>query len=98
MIALFVIAAAAISVPIAVAVLVSIASRREDSARTIAGTAPCQLTALARRVLSFQAHGIQMPVRPWDAEPVRRPAWYGSTDDEYVEDFDEETLALPTRV
>jgi hypothetical protein len=97
MIALFVIAAAAISVPIAVAVLVSIASRREDSARTIAGTAPCQLTALARRVLSFQSHGIEMPARPWDAAPVRRPAWYGSTEDD-EEDFDEETPALTTRV
>jgi hypothetical protein len=98
MIALFVIAAAAISVPIAGAMLVGIASRREDSARTIAGTAPCHLTALARRVLSFRAQGIEMPARPWDSAPARRPAWYGSTEDADEEDYDEETLALPTRV
>ena len=97
-IALFVIAAAAISLPIAVAALVSVASRREDSAHTIAGSAPCQVTALARRVLSFQAHGIEVPVRPRDFEVVRRPAWYGSTDEDEEEAFDDEAPALPTRV
>ncbi len=80
LIALFAITAAAICVPVAVATLVSIASRREDSAHTIADSAPCQLTAFARRVLSFHARGLQVPVRPRDGRPVRKPDWYGSTD------------------
>jgi hypothetical protein len=93
MIALFAIAAAALCVPIAIATLVSIASRREDSAHTIADIAPCQLTAFARRVLSFHAQGIDMPVRPWDVEPVRRPDWYGSTRHDEEEEPEEDVLA-----
>jgi hypothetical protein len=96
MIAIFVIAAAVICVPIAAAALVTFASRREHSRRTIAGSAPCPVTAFARRVLSFQARGIEMPGHPRAPQQVRRPAWYGTEFADEPEP-DEEMLALPTR-
>ena len=45
-------------VPFAAAALVTLASRHEDRARSIAGRAPGNLTGAARRLLGFRATGI----------------------------------------
>jgi hypothetical protein len=45
-------------VPFAAAVLVTLASRHEDHARSIADRAPGVLTSAARRLLGFRATGI----------------------------------------
>jgi len=45
-------------VPLAAVVLVTLASKREDTARSIAGGAPGPLARAARRLLAFHATGI----------------------------------------
>lgn len=44
-------------------VLVSVASRREDRAWTLAGPAPDRATAITRRILGFHATGAGRPNR-----------------------------------
>src|SRR5260370_37054617 len=48
-------------VPLAAVVLVTVASRQEETARSIAGRAPGSLARVARRLLAFQAVGISQP-------------------------------------
>ena len=57
-VAFLIFAALLVSAPIIAAVLVSIASRREDHAWTLAGRAPGIIALVARRVLGFHARGI----------------------------------------
>jgi hypothetical protein len=57
-VAFLIFAALLVSAPIIAAVLVSIASRREDHAWTLAGRAPGIIALAARRVLGFHARGI----------------------------------------
>jgi hypothetical protein len=52
------IAAVITGVPLAAVVLVTVASWREETARSIAGRAPGLLTGAARRLLAFHAAGI----------------------------------------
>jgi hypothetical protein len=47
--------------PIASILLVTLASRREEAARSIAGGAPGPLARIARRLLGFHAVGISRP-------------------------------------
>jgi hypothetical protein len=64
MIILLVLAAAVVGAPIAAAVLVSLASRREDARHSLSGRAPTWVTRVARRLLSVQSRGAgrgQMP-------------------------------------
>jgi hypothetical protein len=61
-------------VPLAAAVLVTVASRREESARSIAGRAPGPLERAARRLLAFQATGIGRPA----GRPRPRPRPHGA--------------------
>src|ERR1700733_3567136 len=48
-------------VPLTAVVLVTLASRHEEHARSIAGRAPGALTGAARRLLGFRAVGIARP-------------------------------------
>ncbi len=48
-------------VPLAAVVLVTVASKREETARSIAGRAPGPLARAARRLLAFHATGIGRP-------------------------------------
>ena len=48
-------------VPFTAVVLVTLASRHEEHARSIAGRAPGALTGAARRLLGFRAIGIARP-------------------------------------
>jgi hypothetical protein len=77
---LTVIAAVIVGVPLAAVALVTVASRREDTARSIAGQAPGPLTRAARRVLAFHAVGIS---RPGCRVAPRGLAWQ---DDDLMED------------
>jgi hypothetical protein len=51
-------------VPLTAVVLVTLASRHEEHARSIAGRAPGVLTGAARRLLGFRAIGIARPASP----------------------------------
>jgi hypothetical protein len=62
MIILLTVAAIVIAgVPVAAVVLVTVATRREESARSIAGRAPGLAARAARRLLAFHAVGISRP-------------------------------------
>jgi hypothetical protein len=73
-------------VPFAAAVLVTVASRREESARSIAGRAPGPLERAARRLLAFQATGIGHPAGRSRPRPRPRPrgGYELATDDDLV--------------
>jgi hypothetical protein len=58
---LSVIAAVITGAPLAGVVLVTVASRREETAYSIAGRAPGPLARAARRVVAFHARGISRP-------------------------------------
>jgi hypothetical protein len=58
---LTVIAALIAGAPLAAVVLVTVASRREETALSIAGRAPGPLARAARRVVAFHARGISRP-------------------------------------
>jgi hypothetical protein len=63
MIILLTVAAIVIAgVPVAAVVLVTVATRREETARSIAGRAPGLAARAARRLLAFHAVGISRPV------------------------------------
>jgi hypothetical protein len=53
--------ACVLSVPAAAAVLVSVASRREDREWTLAGPAPGPARAAARRIVAFHSEGTDWP-------------------------------------
>jgi hypothetical protein len=55
---LFVVFAGLVGAPIVVAVLVSVASRREDRLWTLAGQAPGTIESIAHRVLGLHTRGI----------------------------------------
>jgi hypothetical protein len=62
MIILLTVAAIVIAgVPVAAVVLVTVATRREENARSIAGRAPGLAARAARRLLAFHAVGISRP-------------------------------------
>jgi hypothetical protein len=58
---LTVIAVVITGVPLAAVALITLASRREETARSIAGRAPGPLERAARRLLAFHATGIGHP-------------------------------------
>ena len=58
LVALWIIAAAITSTPIFAIVLVSVASRREDRAWTLAGPPPSPAQAGARHLVSFHSAGV----------------------------------------
>ena len=63
--------------PIACILLVTLASRREEAARSIAGGAPGPLARMARRLLGFHAIGISRPAcrtrAPYRGRRAARP-------------------------
>src|SRR6266568_4052642 len=71
---LTVIAIVVAGVPLAAIVLVTIASRREESARSMADRAPGPLERTARRLLAFHASGISRPVSRAGGRNRGRPA------------------------
>lgn len=62
-----VIAVIAVGTPIAAALLVSVASRREESRHTLSGQAPGAVTRAARRLLAFRTQTGQPPT--WTQDP-----------------------------
>jgi hypothetical protein len=76
MIFLLVVAAVVVAAPLAAAVLVTVASLREDSARSLAGRPPGLLTAVARRLLCLRTSSADSLARtpappPSDGSDVR---------------------------
>jgi hypothetical protein len=69
---LTVIAIVIAGVPLAAIVLVAVACRREEAARSIAGRAPGPLAQAARRLLAFHAAGIRQPACRVGARDRRR--------------------------
>jgi len=63
MIVLLALAAVVVAAPIAAALLVSLASLREDARHSLGGKAPSRMASAVRRLLSVQPRGV-----------VRRPA------------------------
>jgi hypothetical protein len=76
MIILLVLAAAVVGAPIAAAVLVSLASRREDARHSLAGKAPNWLASAARRLLSVPSPEAERR----DLPPVPHPRAPGDED------------------
>ena len=60
---ILVIVGAAAAVPIAVVLMVSVASRREDSTGSLNGQPRGPVQATARRILGFHSEGLYPPVR-----------------------------------
>lgn len=78
MIFLLVAAALVAGAPLVAAVLVSVASVREDAAKSLAGHPPGALASLARRLLRARMGGsgpAQGPVRVIEPLPGREPPW-----------------------
>jgi|HubBroStandDraft_4_1064222.scaffolds.fasta_scaffold943884_1 hypothetical protein len=72
MIILLVLAAAVVGAPMVAAVLVSLASRREDARHSLAGKAPNWVTSVARRLLSVpssEADRGEIPLVPRPRAP-----------------------------
>ncbi|HTZ91985.1 MAG TPA: hypothetical protein VMB74_06285 [Streptosporangiaceae bacterium] len=63
MIVLLVMAAVVVAAPVGAAVLVTVASHREDAARSIAGRPPGPFAALARAVVCLRIGGTVYPRR-----------------------------------
>ncbi len=61
-------------VPLAAVTLVTLASRHEEHARSIAGRAPGVLAGAARRLLGFRATGLARPASRGPARNRRNPA------------------------
>ena len=72
-------------VPLTAAVLVTLASRHEEHARSMAGRAPGALTGAARRLLGFRAIGIARPAGRAAARNRRSRVWLS---DELTDDLD----------
>ena len=70
-------------VPLTAVVLVTLASRHEEHARSIAGRAPGVLTGAARRLLGFRAIGIARPAGRAATRNRRSRVWLAGelTDD-----------------
>jgi hypothetical protein len=62
-IVLLVVAAVVVGAPLGAAVLVTVASHREDAARTLAGRPPGPFAAASRRLLSMSIGGTAYPRR-----------------------------------
>jgi hypothetical protein len=77
--------------PLSAIVLVTLASRREETARSIAGLAPGSLARAARRLLAFHAVGIGQPASRAGAGDQTRSAADPALDDPVPAD---EGLAL----
>ena len=69
-------------IPVAAVVLVSVASRREETARSIAGRAPGLAARAARRLLAFHAVGISRPASRIGARRHDRRAHGPAEDDQ----------------
>ena len=72
MVALWVVPAVVVAgLPLTAVALVMVACRQEETARSMAGSAPGPLAGAARRLLAFKAVGI---TRPASREPAGRRA------------------------
>lgn len=63
------IAVIAVAAPLVAIFLVSVASKREESAHTLAGQAPGPVTRAARRLLAYRAQTGQLS--PWAQQDLR---------------------------
>lgn len=86
---LTVIAALIAGAPLVAVVLVTVASRREETALSIAGRAPGPLARAARRVVAFHARGISRP-----ASRVSARRGYQQAGDPAADDLAPADLAL----
>jgi len=85
---LLVVAAVVVAAPIAAAVLVTLASHREDFSRSLAGRPPGLLSAAARALLCLRIGGRAYP-RHTSGRPSDRPR------EQEFHRSDDRTLTLP---
>jgi hypothetical protein len=85
-VALLVVAALVVGAPIGAAVLVTLASHREDLAHSLAGRPPGLLAAAARALLCLRVGGRAFPRRPLTRPRAADPEFYRP---------DDRTLTLP---
>jgi hypothetical protein len=71
---LLAVAAVVVAAPLAAAVLVTVASLREDASKSLAGRPPGLLTAAARRLLSLRTSGSASQRGPAGPPPADGPA------------------------
>jgi hypothetical protein len=90
---LSVIASVIAGVPLAAVVLVTVATRQEETARSIAGRAPGPLARAARRLLAFHAVGISRPASRGGATSQEWQDWQDCQDGQ-ADDPVEDDLAL----
>jgi len=97
MIFLLVAAAVVVAAPLAAAVLVTVASLREDSARSLKGRAPGLLAAASRRLLCLRTGHEPGADRAPAPPPAQRPS-PGADELEIPpprSDWDDQTLTMP---
>jgi hypothetical protein len=70
-IVLLIVAAVVVGAPLGAAVLVTVASHREDAARTLAGRPPGPFAAAARRLVCLRIGGTAYPRRQARGNPPK---------------------------
>jgi hypothetical protein len=97
MIFLLVAAAVIVAAPLVAAVLVTVASLREDSARSLTGRAPGVLTAAARRLVCLRTSASTSPRRSAGLPPSERDLLSAAYPEMPMSRSDEadQTLAMP---
>ena len=96
MVVLLVVAALVVGAPLAAAVLVTLASHREDLAHSLAGRPPGLLAAAARALLCLRIGGRAVPRHPAVRPAVpRHPAVRRAEHDAEIHRSGDRTLTLP---
>jgi hypothetical protein len=93
---LIVIGSATVGVPVVATVLVSVASRHEDSAWTLGGPPPSLVQAAARRIVAFHGQDTEWPQPQGLGQARQRERMPGCQEGRSPSQDDKSTRLLPT--